>query len=259
MRVDLHNHTALCNHADGTIDEFIQKAIQQKIDIFGFSDHSPMEFDKKYRMKYDDIEIYESNLKYYKKKYKDDIEILIGYEVDFIKGFIEQDIIEAEVDYLIGSVHFLDNWGFDNPEFIAEYKNRDIDEVYKEYFKKITEMADSGLFDIVGHLDLIKVFNFLPTKDIKILIKESLEAIKDNNMVVEINSAGFRKPINEQYPSKEIIELCYKNDIPITFGSDAHRVEEIGLNYEKSLKLVTDIGYKDISIFRDREEIILKI
>ena len=159
MRIDLHNHTTRCNHAEGTIDEYINRAIELGIDIYGFSEHAPMEFDKHYRLAFNKMSDYSKEILDAQYRYKNRIKILLGYEVDYLKGYIDKRVLEASVDYLIGSVHFLDKWGFDNPEFIGEYKNRDIDEVYKEYFIKITEMADSGLFDIVGHLDLIKVFN----------------------------------------------------------------------------------------------------
>ena len=97
--------------------------------------------------------------------------------------------------------------GFDNPEFIGQYKNKNIDTIWEDYFEAITNMVKTNKFDIVGHLDLIKVFKFLPKKDIKTIAKDTLKKIKKSNMVVEINSAGYRKPIAEQYPSKEILEV----------------------------------------------------
>ncbi|MRI59395.1 MAG: histidinol phosphate phosphatase, partial [Epsilonproteobacteria bacterium] len=117
MRVDLHNHTKLCNHATGEIDDYIQKAIEQGIDIYGFSDHAPMKFDPKYRMSLNQADEYERSVKAAKERYKDSIEILTGYEVDFLPNYLEDRILDADVDYLIGSVHFLpqngDLWGFD--------------------------------------------------------------------------------------------------------------------------------------------------
>jgi len=77
-RVDLHNHTSLCNHASGTTEEYIQRAIELKIDVFGFSEHAPMNFDEKYRLKLEDKEFYESDVLFLKEKYKNDIEIILG-------------------------------------------------------------------------------------------------------------------------------------------------------------------------------------
>ncbi len=253
-RVDLHNHTILCNHAEGTMEEYIEKAIELGIDIFGFSDHAPMDFDPKYRMKKEHIEFYENAVLNLQRKYEKDIDIRLAYEVDFMQNIpLLDEVINSKVDYLIGSVHFIDEWGFDNPEFIGKYEKQNIDDIWIDYFKSIEAMAKSGKFDIVGHLDLIKVFKFLPKKDIKLLAQNALKQIKKSNMTLEINSAGFRKPIKEQYPSKQLLELSYELNIPITFSSDAHSVEQIGFAYDKVTKLAKDIGYTKCISFRNRD------
>ena len=257
MIIDIHNHTPLCNHATGSIEEFTKNAIEKKIDIFGFSDHAPMKFDDKYRMNFEQMNQYEAQVLHVKEKYKSKIEILLGYEVDYIKGYIDERITKASVDYLIGSVHFLNGWGFDNPEFIGEYKNQDIDKIWEDYFEAIKEMAKSNLFDIVGHIDLIKLFKYLPKKEIKIIAKNAIKAIKKANMVVEINGAGLRKPINEIYPSSDIMELLVDFDIPITFSSDAHKVEDISYKKDEILRYAKSFGYKKCAIFRKKEKIMV--
>jgi histidinol-phosphatase (PHP family) len=256
LRVDLHNHTYLCNHANGEIEDYVKKAIELGIDVYGFSEHAPMKnFEDGYRLTIDKKEFYENSILNLKEKYKNDIEILLGYEVDFIEGdFLLDEIIKADVDYLIGSVHYIGKWGFDNPEFISEYKNRDIDQIWQEYFDAIEFMAKSGKFDIVGHLDLINVFKYLPNKDVKIIAKKALKAIKQSNMVMELNSSGFRKPIAEQYPSRDLIELAFELDIPITFSSDAHEIEHIGFEYIKNTTLAKEIGYKKCTTFSNRDK-----
>ena len=253
MRIDLHNHTTRCNHAEGSIDEYIQRAIALGIDIYGFSEHAPMDFDKHYRLDFDEMIAYERDVLDAKEKYKDEVEILLGYEVDYLPNHMDKRVLGAKVDYLIGSVHFIDKWGFDNPEFIGAWKNREIDDIYKEYFDAIRMMAKSGYFDIVGHFDLIKVFKFMPKQDIRILGKEALLEIKKSNMVLEINSAGLRKPINEIYPSSGLLQEAFALDIPITFSSDAHSPFQVGLNYDKTISLAKEIGYEKITIFRERE------
>lgn len=265
MRVDLHNHTVLCNHAHGSVEEFIKRAIELKIDYYGFTEHAPMNFDEKYRMKLYEKEFYESSLKYYQQKYTDKINLLIGYEVDFMQSVpMLEDILNSKVDYLIGSVHFLESknenlpWGFDNPEFIGKYKNKDIDTIWIEYFEAIKQLAKSSCFDIVGHLDLIKVFKYLPKKDIKVLALSALKEIKKSNMTVEINSAGFRKPIKEQYPSKQLLELCFELGIDITFSSDAHEVEQVGYCYDEVVTLAKSIGYNKCAIFKNREKALVE-
>lgn len=256
MRVDLHNHTTLCNHATGTMEEYVQKAIELGINIYGFSEHAPMKnFCDGYRLVLEDKKLYENSIKELQKKYQDKIKILLGYEVDYLKGdYILDDIKNAKVDYMIGSVHYLGEWGFDNPEFIGEYKDKDIDLVWEEYFEAVKEMAKTGLFNIVGHLDLIKIFKYLPTKDISSIAKEALEEIKKADMSIEINAAGFRKPIKEQYPSAELLELAYKLDIPITFSSDAHSIEQIGYCYYEAITLAKQIGYTECVYYENKEQ-----
>ena len=259
MRVDLHNHTTLCNHATGTVEEYIQRAIELGIDEYGFSDHAPMNYDPKYRMDISQRSTYEKWVLDVKEKYKNQIKVLLAYEVDYLEGYLLDEILNAKVDYLIGSVHFLKNkndmWGFDNPEFIGVYESKDIDTIWTEYFDAIKSMAKTGLFDIVGHLDLIKVFKFLPKKDVRIIAKDALVEIKKSNMVLEINPAGLRKPINETYPSKQLLEVAYELGIDITFGSDAHSVEQVGFMYEEAKNIAKSIGYKKLVSFENREKI----
>lgn len=253
MRIDLHNHTTLCNHANGSMEEYVLRAIDLEIDIYGFSDHAPMTFDPKYRMTFTQKDLYEKEVLQLKEKYKNQIKILLGYEVDFLDNHISPEVMSTKVDYFIGSIHFIDEWGFDNPEFIGRYKDKDIDTIWSEYFGAIERMAKANLFDIVGHIDLIKVFNFLPKKDIKHIIQPALKQIKKSNMVLELNPAGLRKPICEQYPSRDILEAAYELDIPITFGSDAHEVEQIGFEYNTITALAQTVGYTKCMTFENRD------
>ena len=254
MRIDIHNHTTRCNHAEGTVDEYIQRAIELGIDIYGFSEHAPMDFDEKYRLPFQDMQAYTNDILTAKEQYKNDINILLGYEVDYLPGHMEDRVLNAKVDYLIGSVHFIDKWSFDNPEFIAGWKDKDIDEIWKAYFEATEAMAMSGKFDIVGHLDLIKVFKFMPKQDTRILAKNALQAIKRSNMVLEVNTAGLRKPVGELYPSRALLEEAYALDIPITFSSDAHAVDQIGLGYDLATTLAKDIGYTKAVTFQGRDK-----
>lgn len=254
MTVDLHNHTKLCNHAEGEIFEYIEKAIECGTKYFGFSDHAPMDFDPKYRMGFEQMQSYENDVIKAKETYKDKIEVLLGYEVDYLKGHMDERILNADVDYLIGSVHFIDGWGFDNPEFIGKYENEDIDEIWQKYFDAIEEMAKSRLFDIAAHLDLIKVFKFMPTRDINEIAKKALLAIKEADMSLEISVAGLRKPVCEAYPSLSLLKEAKKLNIPITFGSDAHKPEQVGLFTAQAIEMAKNAGYTECVIYRKRKK-----
>jgi histidinol-phosphatase (PHP family) len=236
------------------MQSYIERAIELGIDIYGFSEHAPMDFDEHYRLKFDEMRLYTQEVKTLQEKYKDDIKILLGYEVDYLKGHMDERVLKADVDYLIGSIHFLGEWGFDNPEFNHEYKNRNIDDIWQEYFDNIEAMAKTGHFDIVGHLDLIKIFNFMPNKDIRVIAKNALKAIKKANMVVELNTAGLRKPCKEIYPTSSLLEMAYELNIPITFSSDAHAIGQVGYKYAEATKLAKNIGYTQAVTFNQREK-----
>ena len=172
---------------------------------------------------------------------------------------MDERVLNAEVDYLIGSVHFINKWGFDNPEFIGGYHNRDLDELWLEYFTAIEDMANSKHFDIVGHLDLLKIFNFLPKRDIVELAIPALEAIKNANMAIELNAAGLRKDINEQYPSIPLLKKAKELKIAITFGSDAHQPSQVGFKREELIGLAKTVGFDEAVYFENRKIKVVKI
>ncbi|BBG66601.1 histidinol-phosphatase [Hydrogenimonas sp.] len=256
--IDLHNHTSRCNHAEGTIDDYIEKAISEGIDIFGFSDHAPMDFDPRYRMGFDEMRAYEEEVLLAKERYKERIDIRLAYEVDYLPGHIDERVLKADVDYLIGSVHFIDRWGFDNPEFIGKYAGADIDTIWQDYFDLVESMADYGKFDIVGHLDLIKVFKYVPKTDVRLIAQKAMDAIKRADMAIEINAAGFRKPIGEQYPSRELLEMAFERDIPVTFGSDAHKPEQVGYKKDEIAAFAASVGYTEAVHYIKRERYSVK-
>ncbi|RLA71648.1 MAG: histidinol phosphate phosphatase [Epsilonproteobacteria bacterium] len=258
MKVDLHNHTILCNHAEGSVDQYVEAAIANGIDVFAFSDHAPMDYDPKYRMSFEQMEGYRHSVLAAKEKYKDQIEVLFAYEVDYLEGHMDERVLKADVDFLIGSVHFIDDWGFDNPEFIGHYEHEDINVIWQKYFDQIEKMAASRLFDIAGHLDLIKVFKFMPTQEITEIAEQALLAIKAADMVLEINVAGYRKPIAEAYPSPDLLERAFTLEIPITFGSDAHKPEQVGLYRKKAEALAKSVGYTHCATFKNRKRTLVQ-
>lgn len=252
MRIDLHNHTPLCNHATGTPADYLGRAVELGVDVYGFSDHAPMNFDPQYRMTMAQRVDYRAAVADAARQYDGRIETLFAYEVDYLPGYVEDDILHEPCDYLIGSVHFLDEWGFDNPEYLAAYKDKDPDTTWQGYFDLVAQMAKSGDYQIVGHLDLLKVFNFRPHGDIRLLARDAFRAIKRAGMAIEINPAGLRKPVGEQYPSLPLLELAFEDDIPITFGSDAHSVAQVGFRYDEMAALAKSIGYTRCALFREK-------
>jgi len=259
MKIDLHNHTPRCKHADGELREFVEKAIEYGCEVFGFADHAPMNFDQKYRMEISEVAEYEADVLKLKNEYAGKIEILLGYEVDHLPGYEEERILTSNVDYLIGSVHFLGNFGVDHPESIFEYKKRDVNTIWENYFDTIKEMAKTKRYNIVGHLDLVKIFKYFPNRDITPHIDEALMAIKNSGMAVEINTSGFRKPIEEQYPSVQILKKIREIEIPITFGSDGHIPAQVGLNMDRAIEIAKGVGFETCVYFKNKKMIEVEI
>ena len=136
--VNYHNHTKLCKHASGEINEYIENAISQGTVEFGFSDHAPIPLKIREDLSMDeaDVEIYIESVLNAKEIYSDKIDIRLGFEVDFplFDSFNKKYFSDTRIDYLIGSVHFIDNWAFDHPKYIHQFENSDIDNLYKKYF-----------------------------------------------------------------------------------------------------------------------------
>jgi len=266
MRVDLHNHTYLCKHATGIMEDYVQRAIDEKIDVFGFSDHNPMYLDKRHRMedkyKNDYIDMFND----VKKTFQKDIKLLFAYEFDYLDYGMNTDLLKEKMDYVIGSVHFIKDYMVDDPKMIEAYakrsllfKNKDADLLWQDYFEQIKKMAQSGHFNIVGHIDLVKLLTVeQPKKDIRIIVKDALKAIKKSGMSVEINAAGLRKSQKETYPSKKLLEEIYSYDIPITFGSDGHAVDQIGYKKDYCESLAKEVGFTSCVYYEDKQEIITK-
>jgi histidinol-phosphatase (PHP family) len=240
------------------MEEYLLQAIANGTRYFGFSEHAYMDFDPGYRMKKEEMAPYEAEIDLLKEKYKDRITLLKGYEVDYLPGHMDADVLNADVDYLIGSVHFLDGWGFDNPEFIGGYATRNIDEIWREYFEAIGQMAQSRLFDIVGHLDLIKVFKYMPKGDLSGSFTQALKHIKASDMSIELNPAGLRKKIGEPYPSTALLKMAFDMAIPVTFGSDAHKPSDVGFGSSEIVKLARDTGYRECMVYFKRKGQLIK-
>ena len=170
------------------------------------------------------------------------------------KTCCKKNINKYDFDYIIGSVHKVNKWPVDHPDYKDAYNDWNIKHLYKEYFSIVESMVKSELFDIIGHIDLIKIFdNKLPENDIDEIIKNLLLIIKENNIVVEINTNGFNKPVNEFYPSDHILEKIIEMNIPVTFGSDAHNSDRVGENIKKVYTKLKKYGVKKIATFNKRK------
>lgn len=185
-----------------------------------------------------------------------DVELRLGIEIDFVPGQEERMDHDATVlpyDYVIGSVHRVDNEEVDHPDHLEIYEKWETHDLYEAYYRNVREAALCGRFEILGHPDLIKIFRKFPDHDITPMLEETADAIAESGIVVDVNAAGLRKPIGEVYPSKEFLQMLHRRGVRIILSSDAHAADQVAAGYDKSLKLVHDVGYREVVTFKDRE------
>jgi histidinol-phosphatase (PHP family) len=185
-----------------------------------------------------------------------DVELRLGIEIDFVLGKEEQMDRSASAlpyDYIIGSVHRVGGEEVDHPDHREIYDKWDTYDLYEAYYENVREAVLSRRFDILGHPDLIKIFRHFPVRDITTMLEETADAVAESGIVVDVNAAGLRKPIGEIYPSRDFLEMFHRRGVPIILSSDAHAPDEVAAGYDKSLKLVHEIGYREVVTFKDRE------
>ncbi len=255
--VDYHMHTPLCGHAAGQPEEYVRQAIALGLPEMGFSDHAPLIAHQRdnISMTKEELPLYHDMIRSVQERFKGRMDVKLGIEADFDPGFEDQtrEMLAAfPYDYVIGSVHFIDQWGFDNPDEIQGWYHADVTEVYKAYYALLRQSASSGLFDIMGHVDLVKKFGHLPSADIQDEIVETARVFKESGVVIEINTAGLRKPVKEIYPSLPALKIYSQAGVPITFGSDAHQPSEVGMDFLQAAAWAREAGYSEYVVFRQR-------
>ena len=262
MTADYHTHTPLCLHAEGSPTEYAQQAAKIGLDEIGLSDHSPMP------EKLDDWRMLLSDLPNYLEMVEaaraavPQIPVRLAMEVDYFTdghAWIEDLASRADWDYLIGSVHYIDQdsdrWDIDNPEKTRRYvaTPNATAEIWDAYWKTYTHMAKSGLFDLLGHPDLPKKFGNRPEGDLRRFYEPAIQAAADAGVAIEINTAGWHKDAAEQYPARPFLELMYQADIPLSISSDAHHPSEVGRDFEKAIALAKDVGFTHTVRFQNRQ------
>jgi len=186
----------------------------------------------------------------------EDVVLRLGIEIDFVPGQEERmgsDATALPYDYVIGSVHRVDGDEVDRATDQSVYERYEAYELYAAYYRNVREAALSGRFEVIGHPDLIKIFRRYPDRDITPLLEETADAVAESGVVVDVNAAGLRKPVGEIYPSQKFLKMFYRRGVPIILSSDAHAPDEVAAGYDKSLKLVHDVGYREVATFENRE------
>jgi len=167
-----------------------------------------------------------------------------------------------KLDFVLGSVHYLDDPAqmFDTvPDGAGQFVGRSIDEIYEDYFRRVREIAASGLVDCLSHLDLIKIHGHRPCGDVRSIINEILDFIRSRNLAIELSTAGWRKPVDELYPGDAIIELAIQKGIPFTTASDAHSHAQLAEDFDRLAEKMSILGIREVCVYEKHKREMKKL
>ncbi len=254
---DYHMHTPLCGHAVGAPREYAQKALSVGLKEIGFSDHAPFVHmvDPGVTMDMKQLPEYYKMIEDVREVFRNELIIKVAIEADFIPGYEEKTraiLDDYHYDYVIGSVHFIKDWGFDDPAQRDKWDETDVNQVYRDYYALLRASAKSQMFDIMAHVDLVKKFGHRPTEDMTDEVRITAEVFKECGVAAEINTSGIRKPAGEIYPAFELMKVYAEAKVPLTFGSDAHDPQDVGRDFDIAIDMARQAGYSEYVLFKDR-------
>lgn len=239
------------------MEDYVRAAIENGMTEICFTDHIPLPdgMDPEHRMKAEEVEPYLERIAILNRKYRE-ITVLAGIEVDYIEGFESyyKEFLSANYfDIVIMAVHFIKEWVGEQWVFNYEYSPETIPGQYKDYFNAVYKGVKTGLFDVLGHFDLIKRPGFPVMRTNRKDIDRILDEVKKKGMSIELNTSGLRKPIGETYPSMNILYMAVERGIPITMASDSHRPEHVGYLFDYWLNRLFSIEGLKLAQYRNRK------
>ncbi|MDA1872866.1 MULTISPECIES: histidinol phosphate phosphatase domain-containing protein [Bacillus] len=265
------------------IDLYLEEALRKGIKEVGIVDHLYRFHESKvYYEKY--VNISDSKLGRLQKEWLDQVRVVslydftksieeakerwskrgvtlkLGIEADYFIG-CEEELKEllalGDFDYVIGSVHFLNGWGFDNPDTKEYFEEHDLHILYDTLFKTVESAVRSELFDIIAHLDNIKVFNYrLDENEQLSYYKKIARALVETNTATEINAGlYYRYPVREMCPSPLYLQVLAKHGVPITISSDAHYPNDLGKYVKENVQTLRTHGITHIATFTKRARV----
>lgn len=258
--IDYHLHTPLCRHALGSPEEYLAAARRQGLVEIGFADHYPLgllgvEPESEVSMRPGELPGYISEIRALGAGEKE-IAVKLGVEVDYLPGkeeLLAGLLARDPFDFVIGSIHFMDDWDFTHPYHAGRYEEQPLEQIYSRYFELLWRACGSGLFDIIGHIDVVKKFGHrLPDEAMEPYWRETARVLQANELCFELNSSGKAAPAGEFYPGRRLLELCFQKKVPVTLGSDAHGPEQVGRSFDEALALLDEVGYRELAVFSQR-------
>ncbi len=270
LRPDEDGSTAARYFTAGNVERYREAAAERGIEELGVAEHIHRFVQS--------LDVWEHP--WYRHWARDDLDeycdfvrgsgLKLGIEADFLPGREDrlQNLLEGrDWDYVVGSIHFLRDDALDlhgEPDWEAWdiWRGADPERVWRNYFETLGEAARTGMFDILAHPDLVKVFAGrvpLPEGDLRRFYELAMDGIADSDVAVEVSTAGLRKPAGEIYPAPAFLEMCLEAGRPVALSSDAHLPEQLGHEYERALSLLERLGVSEIAVFERRERRLEKL
>jgi histidinol-phosphatase (PHP family) len=259
LRQDDLGATAADHFTEENVDRYLAAAEEHGIEELGVSEHV-------YRFG-QALEVWDHP--FWREQARDDLDayvefvrttpLRLGIEADFIPGAEDRmaNLLDGRgFDYVVGSVHFLGNRAVDHEGYDVWEDEGDPERVWSHYFRTLAEAARSGLFDILAHPDLVKVWGRgrpVPERDHRFYYEPAIEAIAESGIAVEVSTAGLRKPVEEIYPSQAFAQMCVEAGAEFALSSDAHAPDQVGYGYDRALDLLESLDVDRICVFEGRE------
>ncbi len=260
LRPDGHDALAEQYYTDANVERYRAAADERGITELGVSEHvyrfeqvlDVWEHPFWVSYAHDDLDAYCAFV-------REQTDLRLGIEADFVPGAEDRmaNLLQArDFDYVIGSVHFIREGAVDMDDYSVWDSGRSVEEIWRRYFQTIGEAARSGLFDVLAHPDLVKVWGPerpRPEGDLRRYYELAIDGIAESGIAVELSTAGLRKRVAELYPAPAFLQMCLEAGAPVALSSDAHRPEDVGADYDQALELLDSLGVGELCLFEHRE------
>jgi histidinol-phosphatase (PHP family) len=259
LRRDEPEYTAEEAFTAANAERYLEVASERGVEVLGVSEHV-------YRFR-QALEVWQhpfwresarDDLDAYCEFVRDETELALGIEADFVQGAEDRMaglLDDRDWDYVIGSIHFLRDAALDMRGDWDIWRSGDPHKVWTRYFETLGEAARSGLFDVLAHPDLVKVWGQaapVPDRDPRFYYELAMEGIAESDVAIEVSTAGLRKPVGEIYPAPAFLEMCLEVGRPVALSSDAHTPNELAYRYEDALEYLERVGVDRIAVFERR-------
>lgn len=253
--ITLHTHTNYTGHGEGSVEGLVAAAEAAGISTIAVTEHYPLSVEidptNYVSMPSSKLDQYLSDIEHAQELHPS-IEVLPGCELDWLGDDEDRDM--ASLDFspfvqILGSVHYVDLWPFDDPAQRDRWDEVGPDEIWKRYFELWCQAVTckSAPFTTMAHPDLVKKFAYWPSFDPQSLYDEAAEACASSGRMIEVNTSGKWYACKEMFPAPALLEAFCKAGVPCTVGTDAHCYADVDRGIRDAYKLMYDAGYREVT------------